>query len=279
MSQSSLRTPPRIAAKIELWYETFEKDPNKVVPPSAPMISKVLPHIAKRAREDWKTGKADERHVEPGSIIDLIFIESGWSKYGVPKGDGDKIDEWCNFSVCRWLLKVGLNRGYKHSFYHVDNTVAFFTYGALRNTNPARYDSKIKVDGLWMDVEEWHVRKGETREWYAAKEFQTTGMTYTPEFLAGIFQPGACILFDWATSNPYHIGVVEFYDPETHIVYTIEGNRKGEAWGPECVMSGWVPDIRSDSVVRCAYSILDPRIYGVGLPSVLDFHNNMEVWK
>ena len=214
------------------------------------------------AEADWKHG-AGEHDRSPGSILDDIFKISGWSPvYGVPKGEDDKIVDWCDFAYFKWQRSAGFNPGFNTSFFHVDNTVAFYTYGAERNVNPRRLDTEIELaPGRWTNIMRLHQRHQAMRLWIDRDEIRLR-WDVEGRFLA---QPGDAILFDWdGKSFADHIGMVRKVDGP--VVEVIEGNRTGLNYEGKKVR---------DSVVLCRYDLRKDKdlriLYGIGRPSFLDY--------
>lgn len=216
------------------------------------------------AERDWRAhvGEHDRR---VGSRLDQMFVESGWSSFGVPKDSNAKVPDWCGMAVWSWLRAGGVNPGFNTSFLHVFNVEAFFAYGARRNVNPARLDTEVKPTptSSWRSLRAWHEEHGRLRRWVDRDGIRARVATQD----ADLFAPGDVLLIDWSGRNDAdHVALVRAWDPMGRRLSTIEGNRTG---------SGPNGEVWRDAVVACEYDLADLRtvrlMYGVGRLSPLDY--------
>lgn len=215
-----------------------------------------------QAESDWHTNVGEHAR-QSGSRLDQMFQLSGYSRFGVPKGVTEKVPDWCGMAVVSWLIAGGLNTGFNTSFLHTFNVEAFFTYGAKKNVNPARFDRFAVVDGVHERIDLWHARERCPRRWRAREEVNIAVEAKD----ADIFRPGDVVLLDWSGVNDAdHITMVRHWEPASQLLTLIEGNRSGR--GPD-------GKARKDSVVVVGYDLSTARarrqVYGVGRLSPLDF--------
>ena len=243
--------------RIEAYFDKLDNDA------SLPEKYRRMLLVTKAALADWEANNVNEQlaNRKAGSVIDTMFIDSGWSKYGVPKAAGAKISDWCGMAVGHWHRKAGMPAAYNTSFLHVDNIAAFFSYYKVRGNNQKRYDSEVKINGFWEDIEFAHVSRADPRLFWLSKHIKV-------EDAPRRFIPGATLLFDWGSAVPYHTGVVAFYEEATSRVWTIEGNRTGLDVNGKKVR---------DAVALCSYAWNDPNLYSVGHPALMDFNPGLEV--
>lgn len=212
------------------------------------------------AERDW-LALAGENDRTTGSIIDEMFKASGWSAVGVPKGESDKIPDWCGMAACSWLLRAGMNKDFNTSFLHCLNVEAFFTYGARKNVNPARLDTLVAADdGRWIKIKDWHAQQRASRVWYGADRHKSVALQDLD------LRPGDILLIDWSRrgDGADHITMVRSWDGSK--LTTFEGNRTGQ--GPD-------GKTRREAVVLCSYDLAKASdralIHGWGRLSPLDF--------
>jgi len=234
--------------------------------PTTSDLHKAMRKAVDAAYRDWHS-IAGEHDRKPGSVIDRMFIASGWSSVGVPKPANAKIPEWCGMAVVTWLIEGGLDSDFNTSFLHCLNVEAFFTYGRLRNVNPKRLDTLALIGDDWVKIKDWHaanVKPDRTmRRWLDRDSIRERLKVDGPAKM-DLFAPGDVVLIDWSKRNDAdHITMVAEWDGRTLV--TLEGNRTGK--GPDGVT-------RRDSVARCEYDLGRagnvPLIYGVGRLSPLD---------
>lgn len=225
-------------------------------------------HLAMcQAESDWH-GNVGEHDRKAGGRLDQMFIVSGYSRFGVPKGKGDKVPEWCGMAVVSWLIAGGLNPAHNLSFLHCLNVEAFFTYGKKKNVNPRRLKTEVAASGEWFKILDWHNAKGQARRWSDRAACAIGIATSDNE----IFQQGDVVLLDWSgggagsAGEADHITMVRHWDPTSKVLTLIEGNRTGK--GPD-------GKTRKESVVVVTYDLKIAKtaalVYGAGRLSPLDF--------
>lgn len=216
------------------------------------------------AEKDWVAHTGEHARFV-GSGLDRIFVESGWSRYGVPRERHAVISDWCGMAVGTWYRRAGLNPGFLSSFFHTFNVAAFFTYGRIHNVNRGRLDVWIETPRGLEEIEAYHAGAGLKRRWVGRTEIEEAMGRKDRDDL---FTPGDTVLLDWSRRNgPDHITLVRKWDGR--YLDTIEGNATGP--GPD-------GKIRRDAVVvrRLDLSTASARglIYGAGRLSPLDFGND-----
>lgn len=228
-----------------------------------------VPNIATAvfyANIEWlkHTGEHDRK---PGSGIVNIFRDAAGTDFGLPPLYGVPVQgnppEWCGFTVGACYARAGMAEQLRNAFYHTKNVETHYTYAEKMLANPKRFKAEIKdpITGQWVSTRAYHAAKNSLRQWFDWKFLQLSDIDDLP------FVPGATVLYDWQRNgrDAEHIGLVRAWDGERYLD-TFEGNRHGK--GPN--NEDW-----RESVVTVRYDLHDSKVraqlYGVGIPSPLDF--------
>lgn len=212
------------------------------------------------ADRDWRNNVGEHDRAS----LDRMFSASGFARQA-PRAWDAKVPDWCGMAVGLWLQDGGMIPAFGRSFLHVFNVEAFFTYGAKRNVNPRRLDTKMEVDGKWVDIKTAQAG-GNARRWLGRDAVRARLSAESVDL--DLFAPGDTVLLDWSGVNDAdHITMVKAWDGR--VLTTIEGNASG--LGPDGKR-------RTDSVVERKLDLGNQRdrklVYGVGRMSPMDFGTN-----
>ncbi len=201
-----------------------------------------LPEIKSRS-----LGRQPDRYGHPNadardSLLAALQLESVFNAEGRLSEDNTTVhnqvadrasmsrtDNWCGFFAADSYVTASMDSDMRAGFFHVDNVENFFQY---RYDDIARVRRWIAGATGWEEVRQYHQGRGALRQWTNAQAI-FAGRAGTLDI-----RPGDVVLIDimsaLATEGPHrghsapnHIAMVQSWNPQTHVMYTIGGNDGG----------------------------------------------------
>ncbi|MEA2169261.1 MAG: hypothetical protein QOF76_2561, partial [Solirubrobacteraceae bacterium] len=130
----------------------------------------------------------------------------------------DRSLNWCGFYALFAYRVADIPERMRSALFHVDNVNNLFNY-----VNSDRTPAQMIENGAAVSLETYHQNvRGSRRRWWGAETLRTTPAAQLD------MRAGDIVLLDnGGAPGPNHIQVVRSWDPQTRVLFTVDGNGGG----------------------------------------------------